>query len=95
MAPLAEQYRHMRNSTTANDQVEMPRCECPEDARENPNPVGAYKPEERKAMRHAPNECPGDYRMQQVERHGKALWVCSACDLRGDRVLVGTTEAYG
>ncbi len=61
------------------------KCECDEDARQNMNPQSLYKPEEYKAIRHAPNECPGDFGLQLYKRpDGSTKWLCSCCNLTGD-----------
>ncbi len=62
----------------------MQRCECDVNAMNNPNPVSWYEPEERKAMKHKPNECPGDYQLKQYNRDGKILTLCSCCVLTND-----------
>lgn len=64
--------------------AEQHKCECPHDSRNNPNPLSAYLPEERKAARHAPGECPGTYGVRQYRRGKQLLWLCSACNLSGD-----------
>lgn len=47
-------------------------------------PISWYRPEEYKARRHEPNECPGDYKVKLYNRDGEFFWLCSACDLPGD-----------
>ncbi len=58
------------------------RCECPDAAT---SPMESwYAAEERKAMRHAPNACPGDYELRQYRRGDATLWLCSCCCMPSD-----------
>jgi hypothetical protein len=66
------------------------RCECEWDSRDNVNDPDLYLPQERKAMYHAPGECPGDYNLQKYLRDGKEVMLCSCCNISSDiRVEVG------
>ena len=46
-----------------------------------------YSEEEKVAMNHEPNKCKGTYGLKKYKRKGKELWLCSACNLFGDKQL--------
>ena len=70
------------------EEKQIHRCECDQDSRGNMNPGTMYGPEERKAMRHAPGECPGDYGVKLYQRGDRQLWLCSCCNLGRDIEIV-------
>ena len=70
------------------------KCQCTADSRDNPNPAYMYEREERKARRHAPGECPGDYGMARYCRaDGSIAWLCSCCNLSSDKRLDEEVQA--
>lgn len=71
------------------------RCECGDDSRNNPNSEFWYEEEERKAMRHAPNKCPGDVRLAVYKMpDGTEKVLCSCCN-RSEHVFVREVSNAG
>lgn len=71
--------------------TDVTKCQCPEDAIPSAFAymMGVEKEEESVfAAGHSPGECPGTYRMRAYRRDGQILYLCSACFLLGDEVVV-------
>lgn len=64
------------------------KCECPETSKVDAETLALlYSREERKGANHEPNACRGTVRLQKYARGGRTLWLCSCCNLPGDREL--------
>lgn len=73
--------------------TDQPRCECDEQASPFPLAPDTYSDEERRSWGHKPGECPSTSLLRRYNRGGKALWLCSACNLRADVPLTGPVDA--
>jgi hypothetical protein len=66
---------------------DQPRCECDEQSSANPLFPDLYSYEEQKSWGHAPGECPSRSLLRLYRRGARILWLCSACNTRGDAPL--------
>jgi hypothetical protein len=65
------------------------RCECDEQASDNPQFPDLYSYEEQKSWGHTPGKCPSLSLLQRYKRGARVLWLCSACTTRTDVPLTG------
>ena len=61
------------------------KCECPYESTATEKRM--YSPEEYSGMRHKPNECKGTNDVKLFDRNGKKMYLCSCCELFGDKVI--------
>ena len=63
------------------------KCQCDIFVQVEQEKEHLYLDEEKVTMNHKPNKCKGTYQIKKYKRNGKELWLCSACNLSGDKSL--------
>lgn len=61
------------------DASQPPRCECQEEGSPSSEFRSWYSDAEWAVAFHAPGECKSTINLQQYERAGKLVWLCSTC----------------
>lgn len=63
------------------------KCQCPETGEVSPERESMYSEAEKSGMNHKPYECKGTNEVKQYERQEKKLWLCSCCNMPGDKEI--------
>ena len=68
------------------------KCECPDTGETPSEREYQYAEEEKSGMNHKPNECKGTNKIKLYNRNGKALFLCSCCNMFGDKEVTSKSD---
>ena len=68
------------------------KCECDGKGFVTPEREYQYSEEEKSGMNHEPNECKGTNEIKLYQRGDKKLYLCSCCNVFGDKEIINATN---